>query len=1157
MGNWLTRGLLFSVLVAWVVSGRRAEAQPGFPPPPVVSWPSDTEPAGMLESHFFIDRATGRGRFGSSMSFTTVSPKFAAPGARVRVPFHAHYVTDVVCPPDPGGNNATTRFRAIALRHPVLPAGAPPAEAVQIGEGHVDLHPTLDPAVEGCVSRGDAITQDVDFVMEMNLPGVNNAVEIVAQVDWGPQFTDPPNPPPPPPNTPLNLTRHFPSDTCATPGLDSSCLLAGVMPTGVFIPSTVPMTVLYEPPGNCSWAVIKDNHNVGMQMTLTQGQNDTTQTIVDVKLAGQALEPGSNTVEQKIDRTSRSSIFSFGLGFAVGTDNALQPSNPGNVDCLSPAPLLPNGEPDPATDPHPVPSRAGISGPGLGDYVFFVVRPRYFYWNTENLSNFRYTCSGESPVTAGCGVPEVDQSTETTAQEFAVARDFDRYFRSSPIAAIRETHKDLLPAFLQGLSDAELQGLARIDPFIQKPVDRFPPIDLNPDDLFDPDLRGEAAVKGCLNVDPRLEDRPFCVHRLLASPIDPRRYGKVGVPQCFIQDVTVEKESTATGSIFGASSLSAISRTEPGATLKTVVSGGAFVASKVLKLFGVDASAGDIEKGYNVVGYVDNSSTTLTKTNERNQAIDTTSSDRFGNYFHFQHKYAPHAGMQVYYDRLFGTMAFRSLPGCTGGVRAAFLSGLPGDELLHGTRAVVGRPLFMVLSQGNRDILTQFNEGSGFTFSLVTPDEYDVPERVTKGLPPGMALDPASGTVFGTPGGSGGQQFQSLVLATGSNGSGLALLWVNILLMDQQAACFTPTGPVVCTDSSLENGERIRNCCSSPGCCTNQLSLGPPHAVCAARTVCTQPNRCSAAASIDNGSFDPDGNAITLASSPAGPYPRGTTPVTLLVSDGPESASCAATVTVNDCQAPTIACPAPRTVECTGSGTNVAVTPTGSDNCGPPALGCTPSGSFPLGTTAVTCNASDGAQSATCTTSVRVVDTTRPVLRVPADVTISVCTGKGLDIGMATATDACGAVTITSDRPTRFPLGATTVTWTATDGAGNRSTATQRVTAVLDDDSSCCPAGTNVIVGTSGSDQLVGTSGSDCILGRGGDDVIDGRDGNDFIAGGAGNDVIFGGNGNDRIFGGAGNDTINAAPGSNVIDGGDGTDTCAVVAGQDTAVSCP
>jgi hypothetical protein len=50
---------------------------------------------------------------------------------------------------------------------------------------------------------------------------------------------------------------------------------------------------------------------------------------------------------------------------------------------------------------------------------------------------------------------------------------------------------------------------------------------------------------------------------------------------------------------------------------------------------------------------------------------------------------------------------------------------------------------------------------------------------------------------------------------------------------------------------------------------------------------------------FDNGSYDADGDALTLSVAPLGPYPPGPTPVEVVVTDGILSDTCAATVTVN------------------------------------------------------------------------------------------------------------------------------------------------------------------------------------------------------------------------------------------------------------------
>ena len=183
-------------------------------------------------------------------------------------------------------------------------------------------------------------------------------------------------------------------------------------------------------------------------------------------------------------------------------------------------------------------------------------------------------------------------------------------------------------------------------------------------------------------------------------------------------------------------------------------------------------------------------------------------------------------------------------------------------------------------------------------------------------------------------------------------------------------------------------------------------------------------------------------------------------------------------------------------------------------------------------------------------------DTVRPTFQfVPPALTISACASP--NIGMARAIDACGPTRIVSDAPATFPLGTTTVTWRAIDPSGNVATATQRVTAVLGDDASCCPANTNVIAGSSLSDTLRGTEGRDCILGRDGDDIIDALGGDDFVSCGAGRDTVNSGFGNDLVQCGAGDDTIDTGPGNDTVRGEAGRDTIMAGTGSDTVDGGP
>ena len=155
-----------------------------------------------------------------------------------------------------------------------------------------------------------------------------------------------------------------------------------------------------------------------------------------------------------------------------------------------------------------------------------------------------------------------------------------------------------------------------------------------------------------------------------------------------------------------------------------------------------------------------------------------------------------------------------------------------------------------------------------------------------------------------------------------------------------------------------------------------------PVAKCKNVTVAAGPS-CTANASVNDGSFDPDGDTITTSQSPAGPYPLGTTSVTLTVTDSfGASSQCTATVTVVDTTPPVITLNGASTitVECATGFVDPGAT--AFDNC----AGSVPvaaSGSVNLGVPGsytITYTASDGANAAVATRTVIVVDTTPPML---------------------------------------------------------------------------------------------------------------------------------------------------------------------------------
>ena len=111
--------------------------------------------------------------------------------------------------------------------------------------------------------------------------------------------------------------------------------------------------------------------------------------------------------------------------------------------------------------------------------------------------------------------------------------------------------------------------------------------------------------------------------------------------------------------------------------------------------------------------------------------------------------------------------------------------------------------------------------------------------------------------------------------------------------------------------------------------------------------------------------------------------------------------------------------------------------------------------SFPLGSTTVTWTATDSSDNSdTATQRITIHDTTPPDITAPADVSFTIIgTSIALtasDYGASTATDLIdSSPTIDSNAPDLFPLGNTTITWTATDDYGNSAQATQQVTVIL------------------------------------------------------------------------------------------------------------
>ena len=187
----------------------------------------------------------------------------------------------------------------------------------------------------------------------------------------------------------------------------------------------------------------------------------------------------------------------------------------------------------------------------------------------------------------------------------------------------------------------------------------------------------------------------------------------------------------------------------------------------------------------------------------------------------------------------------------------------------------------------------------------------------------------------------------------------------------------------------------------------------------------------------------------------------GTTTVSCSATDAAGNpASGSFHVTVTDTTAPVIVLPTDQTAEATSpAGASVGFATSASDSVdGPVSVDCDHASgdTFALGTTTVTCSAADAAGNpASGFFLVTVNDTANPSLtRMPSDITLT----TGNPAGATLTYTAPGAIDVADPAPTvrcgpasgsTVPVGTTKVTCTATDEAGNHTSASFTATVTF------------------------------------------------------------------------------------------------------------
>jgi hypothetical protein len=227
----------------------------------------------------------------------------------------------------------------------------------------------------------------------------------------------------------------------------------------------------------------------------------------------------------------------------------------------------------------------------------------------------------------------------------------------------------------------------------------------------------------------------------------------------------------------------------------------------------------------------------------------------------------------------------------------------------------------------------------------------------------------------------------------------------------------------------------------------------PPIAHCqnVARSAGPSCNAMVTAAEVNDGSSDPDGNPITFSLRPAGPFPLGTTPVVLSITDSKGASSqCNAIIQVVDTTPPAITCPADVTVNNTPGlcAANVPIIPAvASDNCSTATVsgvrsdGQSFTAAYPVGSTMITWTATDTAGNhSSCAQRITVNDTEPPTLSVPLPITTEFTDENGSAVLFAvTSSDNCPGVSqsCTATSGSVFPIATTAVQCTAVDAHSN------------------------------------------------------------------------------------------------------------------------
>jgi hypothetical protein len=560
-----------------------------------------------------------------------------------------------------------------------------------------------------------------DAYVTATLPGVLSAVQFVVTVTLG--GTGPS----------VSETSYFPRKDCEEAGKDESCVLTAVNATGLLHLRYLPIGILYEPPGNCSYANLTQTRTAGASISVEETNAKATQTIrdmtvLDVSNAKLHKEHGDITEEQE-NAKGRTSLIKVSHGDQYGTRIGLPADNAGDPRCNMPGVEIPN-------DPK--------RGPGKGDIFLLLANWSegatnasplpLLYWYTGGMSNFRLQRENINPKirTVSAWDLAYDKNLPYTPEErkaFLALNPFAPAYQPptrpglDPIITPNPT-LDNIPIFPFG-------------PFkkVELPKDRFVYVDSIPNDS--PRIpRGQT-------------------HKSEETIISSER----------IWNAVTKQSSESSEKKDYAATLTA-------AATYAILEGSTGGSSPV----GFE----DLENGFNKVFGEEKTTTNVTIRYSHDKITERLKgTERTQNFLIQDTSRQTPLYVDVYFDKLFGTMAFVEIPVNVGKIQAP--SALPYLHLPRAANsgAAIDQALPEQVISGLKSLGLHPETGS-VRYEAALPNEYDVPKDFVKGLPSGMQFDPVQGKLSGTAAVSIGATFQALFYVKNVQGEKAAELWVTV-----------------------------------------------------------------------------------------------------------------------------------------------------------------------------------------------------------------------------------------------------------------------------------------------------------------------------------------------------------------------------------------